>query len=89
MLQVITSQIDPELGKSLKLASVNLHESMRKNRSEMIVAADNLKQITDKLINKFEAYEFSNSDMKTMFNTIVANSIKGEYIDYMGREESS
>ena len=89
MLQVITSQTDPELGNALKLASIQLHESIRKNREAMILAANNLKKITDGLIKTFENREFNTSDMRAILNGLVENASKGEYIDYAGAEQVS
>tara|TARA_B100000686_G_C16472450_1_gene802798 strand:- start:71 stop:850 length:780 start_codon:yes stop_codon:yes gene_type:complete len=89
MLQVVTSQIDPNLGKDLKSSSIKLHESFRESRDSMIIAASNLKNTTKKLISTFEKHDFSSSDVKSILNTLINNAIKGEYVDYAGAEQAS
>ena len=88
MLQVIAVQVNPKLGSELKSATIRLHESMRKNRTEMILAAQSLKKLTNLLIIDFERYEFNISDMKKMISLIVNNANKGEYVDYAGAEQA-
>jgi hypothetical protein len=88
MLQVIAMQVNPKLGSELKNATIKLHESIRNNRNEMILAAKSLKKITDLLIIDFEKYQFKISDMKKMITFIVKNANKGEYVDYAGAEQA-
>ena len=55
----------------------------------MLDAARALTAVTTQLIDKFADREFKADDMKVLLNGIIANGLKGEYVDYAGAEQAS
>ncbi|MDA1059565.1 MAG: multiheme c-type cytochrome [Proteobacteria bacterium] len=89
MLQVITDHVDTGLGGQLRTQTNALHTATRVNHAAMLDAARALKAVTAQLIDKFADREFKADDMKVLLNGIIANGLKGEYVDYAGAEQAS
>jgi len=90
MLRIIANRVDQALGSEFSERSVALHKSTRASTyGEMIDAANALRQVLGKLMNKFADHKFTKADNQALLAGIIESGLAGEYQDYPGAEQAT
>ena len=90
MLRIIALHVDDTLGKELVDKSLALHKATREGGYEALIgAAKALKEVADKLVEKFADHQFVKADMRALLEGVIDSGLKGEYRDYPGAEQAT
>ena len=88
MLRIITSALDPDMGRMLGEKTKKLHEASQVSMQDFHTAAKDLKNATKDMVKIFAAHKFGKADVTTLLKGLVQEAAAAEYSDYAGAEQA-
>jgi hypothetical protein len=89
MLQVITGHVDPQLAQELRNRGLALHKASRMGNADVEKEARALRDIAQRLVQRFEQHKFGKSDMRALLDGTVKFGLDNQYTDYSGAEQAT
>ena len=89
LLRVVTSVVDPELGKLIENEARALHQSSMKGGDATHDAANTLKQTLQGVVQKISSHSFTGNEMGKVLNAILEFGLHGEYVNYIAAEQAT
>ena len=71
LLRVVTSVVDPELGKRIEIEAMALHQSSMKGGDATYDAANTLKQTLQGVVQKINGHSFTGGEMSKVLNALL------------------
>ena len=89
MVGVLLDQMDPQLATDFTTRMKALHQASLKGHDATTAAAQYLKQLTGPLTDRIAASAFTQKDMTALLNGVVAQGLRGAYVDYAAAEQAT
>ena len=89
LLRVVTSVVDPELGKRIEDEAKILHQSSMKGGDATYDAAKTLKQTIQGVVQKINKHSFTGGEMSKVLNALIEFGLHGEYVNYIAAEQAT
>ena len=89
LLRVVTSVVDPELGKLIENEARALHQSSMKGGDATYDAANTLKQTLQGVVKKINGHSFTGGEMSKILNALLEFGLHGEYVNYIAAEQAT
>ena len=89
MLRIIAASVDPAAGNTLLAQTRALHESSSKGADATMKALGELNKTVSALVDKFAATDFNTAAMWKMYDALVAEGLKGEFVDLITAEQAT
>ena len=88
-MRVVTSVVDPELGKLIENQARALHQSSMKGGDATHDAANTLKQTLQGVAKKIDGHSFTSGEMSKILNALLEFGLHGEYVNYIAAEQAT
>ena len=89
MLRVLANAVDPTLSATLLTQTRALHESSSKGQEATMSALDDLSGTVSNLVDKFAASDFDTAAMWKIYDALVAEGLRGEFVDLITAEQAT
>jgi len=89
MLRVISSVVDPELGKRIEEETKRLHQASMKGGDATFEAADVLRSTLKGVVQKISKHTFNQKEMEKILNALLEFGFHGEYVNYIAAEQAT
>jgi hypothetical protein len=89
MVRVIADAIAPSLGKQIAAQGKALHRASQADHASFEKAARALKASADRAVDVFAGYKFGAESARAILRQLVAESRKGETVDYVAAEQTT
>ena len=89
MLRVLANAVDPTMATKLMTQTRALHESSSKGQDATMKSLGDLSTTIDGLVEKFAAADFDVSAMWKIYDSLVSEGLKGEFVDLITAEQAT
>jgi hypothetical protein len=89
MVRVVANAVAPALGKQITAQGKALHRATQADHAAFEKAARALKATADRAVDTFADFRFGPESARAILNELVAESRRGETIDYVAAEQTT
>ncbi|MEE9304448.1 MAG: multiheme c-type cytochrome [Thiotrichaceae bacterium] len=88
LLRHAVKVLHPNEDKSFSNSILALHRATTTNKQAVIVATENLRKMTRRLVTEFANHRFTKMDKRKLLTSIIEEGKKGRHADYVVAEQS-